>query len=113
MDKRLKKKWLKALRSGEYIKGEGALCKVNGERDAPAEVTYCCLGVLYEIVNGEDAWVTTRHDYTSYYHLKTKQRNKGTYGAHLIGMEHMTKLISINDHSATFKLVIAYIETHL
>lgn len=48
MDKRLKKKWVKALRSGEYEQGRGHLCR-DGK--------YCCLGVLC-VVAGE-----TRHDY--------------------------------------------------
>ncbi len=46
MEKTLKKKWLKALRSGEYEQGTGALHKVE-------ENTYCCLGVLCEIAGLE------------------------------------------------------------
>ncbi len=41
MDKQLKTKWLKALRSGRYKQGMGCLKNVNGE--------YCCLGVLARI----------------------------------------------------------------
>jgi hypothetical protein len=37
-------KWIKALRSGEYEQGIGALCK-DGE--------YCCLGVACEIFKKE------------------------------------------------------------
>lgn len=40
MDKRLKKLWVKALRSGRYKQGKGAL-KEAGQ--------YCCLGVLANI----------------------------------------------------------------
>lgn len=36
---KIKKKWLKALRSGDYKQGEGALYK-------PKEKSFCCLGVL-------------------------------------------------------------------
>lgn len=40
MDKKLKTKWIKALRSGKYKQGSGRLKKGN---------TYCCLGVLAAI----------------------------------------------------------------
>lgn len=40
MDKKLKAKWIKALRCGRYKQGNGAL-KVDNE--------YCCLGVLATI----------------------------------------------------------------
>lgn len=38
MDKKVKKAWLKALRSGEYKQGRAALVNNNNE--------FCCLGVL-------------------------------------------------------------------
>lgn len=40
MNKWVKRKWVKALRSGEYIKGKYRLCEIHSGR------TYCCLGVL-------------------------------------------------------------------
>lgn len=40
MNKRIKKKWLKALRSGEYTQTRGVLHNDNG---------FCCLGVLCDI----------------------------------------------------------------
>lgn len=42
MPKRLKNKWVKALRSGEYGQTQGTLCDGNGN--------FCCLGVLEHIV---------------------------------------------------------------
>jgi len=44
VNKRVKKKWLKALRSGEYVQGRGALCQVGGDYD-----TFCYLGVLTDL----------------------------------------------------------------
>lgn len=38
MNKWVKRKWVRALRSGEYTQGQGWL--------NPTENTYCCLGVL-------------------------------------------------------------------
>ena len=43
MDKRIKKKWVDALRSGKYKQGQGRLKGVDD--------TYCCLGVLCKIAN--------------------------------------------------------------
>ena len=39
MPELMKKKWLAALRSGEYDQGQGRLCTVDN-------TAYCCLGVL-------------------------------------------------------------------
>jgi len=38
MDKKLKAKWLNALRSGKYKQGDAQLCDLEGR--------FCCLGVL-------------------------------------------------------------------
>lgn len=44
MDKKLKAKWVKALLSGKYEQGSGALHRAD---------KYCCLGVLAEIAGIE------------------------------------------------------------
>lgn len=44
MNKRIKKLWLKALRSGEFKQTAGQLRAVRGEA-----VSHCCLGVLCEL----------------------------------------------------------------
>lgn len=46
MDKRLKRKWLKALRSGQYKQGKGALVNEAG--------AYCCIGVLGKVCGMPD-----------------------------------------------------------
>lgn len=57
MDKKLKTKWLRALKSGKYAKAEGQMCIKAGEGDedgllAPADHDrLCCLGVLCEVAN--------------------------------------------------------------
>lgn len=45
MDAEIKSKWVTALRSGEYIQGEGALKR----RFADEPVVHCCIGVLAEV----------------------------------------------------------------
>ena len=44
MNPRVKERWVGALRSSEYKQGFQFL--------RPQEDTYCCLGVLYDIVDG-------------------------------------------------------------
>lgn len=46
MDKKIKAKWLKALRSGKYKQGDGYLYQVCGD-----EHRFCCLGVLAHIAS--------------------------------------------------------------
>jgi hypothetical protein len=46
MNAELKAKWIEALRSGKYEQGLGYL---------HSEKTYCCLGVLHEVMGGE--WI--------------------------------------------------------
>lgn len=50
MDKRIKAKWLRALRSGKYIQGDGALRRGS---DGGTYITHCCLGVLCDIHSKE------------------------------------------------------------
>lgn len=45
MDTKLKKNWLQALKSGDYVKGKNVLKSTEG--------TYCCLGVLADLLIAE------------------------------------------------------------
>jgi hypothetical protein len=56
MNKRVKELWMKALRSGDYVQGIGALC--YAQRDGTKK--YCCLGVLCELARDEVDLVITR-----------------------------------------------------
>ena len=57
MDADLKRRWVEALRSGDYAQGMTALCQIDSDGDA----YYCCLGVLAEVELGEDAWELPPH----------------------------------------------------
>jgi len=46
------KKWVKALRSGEYQQGKESLCR----EEISGDYEYCCLGVACDILT-EDDWV--------------------------------------------------------
>jgi predicted nucleotidyltransferase len=64
MDPVIKEKWINALRSGEYKQGKG--CLYNGE-------SFCCLGVLFDIM--------TKENPTKYYWGDKRffEKNKFTY----------------------------------
>ena len=51
MDKKLKERWIKALRSGKYKQGGGNLRVINKKTN---EAKYCCLGVLVDIADEFD-----------------------------------------------------------
>lgn len=43
------RKWVDALRSGEYTQWHGALCHISHGADGSKVRTYCCLGVACEL----------------------------------------------------------------
>lgn len=47
MNPRVKRMWLRALRSGRYAQGRGSLCKMPDSRDR--DYRFCCLGVLCDL----------------------------------------------------------------
>ena len=49
MNKKIAKKWSKALRSRKYKKGKGCLCWTDGK----GKNSHCCLGVLCELYQEE------------------------------------------------------------
>ncbi len=49
MDKRIKKRWIKALRSGEYKRATGQLKETNVCKNGKINEYYCCLGVLCDL----------------------------------------------------------------
>ena len=51
------KKWVKALRSGEYRQGKASLCN---EDEISGECVYCCLGVACDILT-EGVWIKLPH----------------------------------------------------
>lgn len=97
----LKKKWVAALRSGDYKQGRNSLKQGKGDK-----ATYCCLGVLCEIEG-------LRRAPTDF--LTESQLKK-------VGMsgEMQQRLAKMNDayrpdcgHQYSFKRIATYIEKHL
>lgn len=103
MNAELRDKWVAALQSGDYIQGQGAL-----RAPGPSGDTYCCLGVLCDLVAPDrwDLW-----DIDAYAH-------DGALGlpsvdfmlAHELELERIHFLAKQNDNGATFKWIATYIE---
>ena len=109
MSPELKTKWLEALRSGEYRKGKRRLCTIDPKGDR-----YCCLGVLYEILHGKEAWRGPRYDdMVGDYVRMTARLSSVTFGHSVLTDPHVGELAIINDGSDSFEPVITYIENKL
>lgn len=101
MDKDWKDKWVIALRSGDYKQGKYKLRN--------ADDSFCCLGVLCDIVDptkwivDEPAPYSYSHDgYAN--HLPTSVRD-------FVGIdESLTYIMGLNDNGGTFEDIAAYIE---
>lgn len=92
MKKRYKNKWVKALHSGKYRQGTGALCRQGKPRE------YCCLGVARSLFKlGSDG------EYLSESALAE------------IGLteEQQWKLADMNDAGHSFAAIGEYIEERL
>jgi hypothetical protein len=102
MNKRLRNRWVKALRSGKYTKNKHSLCSPDGKK-------HCCLGVLYEVAKGKK--------------VPPLMRNNGVLGDDLatdIGLNvPQSELASRNDgyrsslRALSFKQLASWIEANV
>jgi hypothetical protein len=122
MNPEIKKKWLTALRSGEYKQTAGALKDTSG---------YCCLGVLCEAAGYTNWQAPTEGDEMSCYGIPfpEKYRDETFEGdgstcignipekfMEEIGMtkEENTELISMNDElGVSFEGIATWIEAKM
>ena len=72
MNKEIKEKWLKALRSGEYTQGQGFLKQMKDNTPQ-----YCCLGILCDIAAKEGILEWEQEDFGSPFHYKLKDDKRG------------------------------------
>lgn len=111
MDKRIKKLWVEALRSGEYKKGKGAL-RANGK--------FCCLGVLCNLHAQEHpeiaAQQTLKNTYMGHQELPPDEVYKWAkldkYDIVVIG-DISNEIALHNDNGASFKKIAKAIEEQL
>lgn len=108
MDKKLKKAWVKALRSGNYRQAKHGLINRQGDR-----VRYCCLGVLCRVAGG-------KFDNEGMARVPSKGLTSVAYlGSTLLkefgfDMTAECHLADMNDtHSKSFKEIADWIEENL
>ena len=118
MDRTLAKKWVTALRSGDYLQGTDYLCSTDFAEKDPVE-SFCCLGVLADIVGipydtqkNEDFNTTQRvylndGEETSVADFPTEEMLLNMGGL----KEDMARdLAEMNDHDVSFAEIADYIE---
>lgn len=106
MDKTLKKKWVKALRSGRYKQTEGVLREEQGNRANGKPIYgYCCLGVLCNVANYR-GWIgDSLHDMGDGDITSVSTKKSG------LTESQISKLISMNDEDQlSFKGIADWIE---
>lgn len=121
MNKKLKKKWVKALRSGEYDQGRNVLCRVDSEG-----AKYCCLGVLYEVAgktfngrvespNGEEVYLgmRTKNDVEECLPTPSFQRECGIAKKYNDSYTIAEKLARMNDSGKSFNQIADWIEENI
>lgn len=108
MKKSIARKWVKALRSGEYAQGRNALCIIGEDYDR-----FCCLGVLINEVEGFAGTTKTYIDAE----LRTIRRSDNPYSLSLrqfrewgLDGETQDELIYMNDDGKRFTTIANYIE---
>jgi hypothetical protein len=101
MDKDLKRKWVKALRSGKYKQGKETLNDGHGH--------YCCLGVMLRVAGLSARQISQRH-----YPLDISEARA------LLPHSICARLASMNDgvmkwsgNPQTFRQIAKYIEENL
>lgn len=115
MKAKLKEKWLKALRSGDYHQGRTRLRDIHDQ--------FCCLGVLCDM-SSKGSWRRDQHDTISYrFELKGTDNEPLTammgslhqYALKEFGLSSSAEitLIRMNDHGESFEEIADWIEENI
>lgn len=99
MNKRIKAKWLKALRSGKYAQAVNTLVYKSYYH-----TTYCCLGVLRHCIHPKSNLSGDNHG-----NLLHQRHLKETGLSHKVQLE----LASMNDSGLSFLSIAKWIEKNL
>lgn len=110
MNQELKTKWVEALRSGRYPKGESQL-RCGSQ--------FCALGVLCD-VSGVGRWETTPYDDRDYYVPNGRESEKDATTlptpvteVALLAPRDEEAVFNMNDDGATFPEIADWIEQNL
>lgn len=102
MDRKIRDKWVEALRSGEYKQGQNAL-RTNDNK-------FCCLGVLCDVVDA-NCWTTRGGVY--YYGLQRYTLPRQLMETLQLSIPQEAMIIELNDTGHTFEEIADYIEERL
>lgn len=104
MNKVIKKKWVEALRSGEYKQGKGVLKSKDSE--------FCCMGVLADLLY-EGEWEHVSRISAGWIRGQAGALNKETlsYCNMLTGEQNI--LAKMNDEGHSFNQIADWIEENL
>ena len=111
MNKNVKKRWLKAIRSGEFSQCKGVLHSKN-------DGGFCCLGVLCDIeIDGE--WDDSVHDDMWYLYPDDGSKSLGYvpsaahYAKWGLSTSQAQQLVGMNDGGESFEFIANWIEKNL
>lgn len=120
MNTKIKKRWIEALRSGEYEQTDGYLKVI-----ADNETRYCCLGVLCELyiesknrtLKKKLKWKEEEHGGCSIYgktgRLSAPIKKWCEIDGKDSGERNENLLVDMNDRGDSFKKIATYIEKNL
>lgn len=112
LPKLFKKQWLKALRSGNYLKGESRL----KEKKDDGKTYWCCLGVAGDLCGVRGMCGSTMEKEFLDFDENPNLRGRKKVPLAIQGSDNggtADKLASLNDADEDFERVIAYIEDNL
>ena len=98
MDKALKDKWMKALRSGEYGQARGRLRRTRSQGHA-----FCCLGVLADVIDN-DEWSSDN---------LWRAAHQSYLPGDIVRMNDQYDLVAKNDDGAPFPKIADWIEENI
>ena len=108
LPKVFKKKWLAALRSGEFKQGEGNL-EFKKEAFEKSDKEYCCLGVACRIMHPKMKFGNSGYlEGKRFENIKVPEILKGDDENIIV-----KKLSEMNDKGKSFKVIAAYIDKNL
>lgn len=113
MNQRIKKLWIKALRSGKWKQGRAWL-RIDGTRDGEPE--FCCLGVLCDLHSRatDTAWKGRYYDQASATLPISVQQWAGIDDADpILAPRLRTRASTFNDNGKTFEFIADRIEKYL
>jgi hypothetical protein len=106
MNRELKEKWVAALRSGDYVQGNGAL--KYGKEGA---MYYCCLGVLAEVA--DPGSLERRRDGYFWFHNLAGLLALPSGECMYLPLETQNRLSSMNDAWVPFSKIADWIEANV